>query len=111
MTIMNHAAAVATPIRRPRTTAERPLEREIIGMKKQALIACLAGAALGLGMVWIPRAARADLTATEHAYGKRECGYNNLFCEAGSKRYCVMCGSGHDITCVEQRTCDELITP
>jgi hypothetical protein len=93
MTIMNHAAAVATPIRRPRTTAERPLEREIIGM------------------VWIPRAARADLTATEHAYGKRECGYNNLFCEAGSKRYCVMCGSGHDITCVEQRTCDELITP
>jgi hypothetical protein len=80
-------------------------------MKKQALIACLAGAALGVGVVWIPQAARADLAAEQHVQAGRECGYNNLFCERGSQQYCVMCGSDHDITCKEQRSCDELTAP
>jgi hypothetical protein len=81
-------------------------------MKKQALIAGLAGAALGMGMVWLPQAARADLAAaTEQAQaGRRQCGYNNLFCERG-RRDCVICGTGHDIACIEQRSCDGLTAP
>ena len=80
-------------------------------MKKQALLACLVGAALGVGMVWIPQAARADLAAGQHVRAGRECGYNNLFCEKGSQQHCVMCGTGPDITCKEQRTCDGLTAP
>ena len=79
-------------------------------MKKQALSACLAGAALGVGMVWIPQAARADLTAERHVQAKRQCGYNNLFCESGD-RSCVICGTGHEITCREQQSCDGLTSP
>lgn len=97
---------------RARSLAEHRLERTSKDMKKQALIACLAGAALGLGMVWIPQVARADLAAEQHvqAAANRQCGYNNLFCEKGS-RYCVICGTGHDIACIEQRSCDGLASP
>ncbi|MCX4247975.1 hypothetical protein [Paraliomyxa miuraensis] len=77
-------------------------------MITRAILACLAGTIVGLGMTWAPTTAQANLT-TPPQLGARDCGYNNLFCEADGSNSCIVCGSGWDITCYEDRTtCPDL---
>lgn len=54
----------------------------------------------------MPGSAEADtiLGNGRPALTGKDCGYNNLFCEAGSGG-CVICGSGTDTACKEQTTC------
>jgi hypothetical protein len=78
-------------------------------MIKLALLACIAGVALGLAFTGMPRPAEAGLVTNASTPAGRDCAFNNLSCGPGVGS-CVICGSGSDITCKEQSTCG-FITP
>lgn len=75
-----------------------------INMRKQGLIACIAGICTALGAMWLPQVARANFTTNQRTYTGKNCAYDNLSCEAGHLD-CIICGYGHDTTCKEQATC------